>query len=410
MPSPLKGVRVIDLTSVVFGPLATQILGDLGADVIKIESPEGDSTRYTGPARSKDMAALFMGANRNKRSVVLDLKQESGRKILWRLVDTADVFVHSMRPQKIEKLGFSFPAVHKRNKRVVYAGLHGYRDGGEYSGKPAYDDIIQGQSGIATLMVDVAGEPRYAPTIIADKTCALAAAYAINAALFSRERTGTGEFVEVPMFETMAAFVFTEHLFGHAFVPPEGPLGYSRVLDPWRKPYPTRDGFICMMAYTDPQWAKFWVAVDRPEMARDPRFQTMGDRSRYIGDLYRIAGGSLLSKTTDEWLRLFELDEIPAARIASLDDLFGDPHLRGVDFFRFVDHPSEGPIVVTDQPAKFGGEQAMMNRLQPKLGEHTIEVMRELGMPEESIRDSLRSGAAFDPKTASNVSREMMRS
>lgn len=410
MPSPLQGVRVIDLTSVVFGPLATQIMGDLGADVIKVESPEGDSTRYTGPSRSKDMSALFMGANRNKRSIVIDLKQARGRDLLWNLVDTADVFVHSMRPQKIEKLGFGFSSIHKRNKRVVYAGLHGYRNGGEYSGKPAYDDIIQGQSGIAALMVDVAGEPRYAPTIMADKTCALAAVYSIIAALYSREKSGVGEFVEVPMFETMAAFVLTEHLFGHTFVPPRGPLGYSRVLDPWRRPYQTSDGYICMMAYTDPQWAKFWVAVERPDMASDGRFQTMASRSDNIGELYRIAGESLLHKTTADWLSVFERDEIPAARIASLSDVFNDPHLRSVDFFRFVDHPTEGPIVVTDQPARFGGRQAQFSRFQPKLGEHSVEVLREIGVSEKSIQELLISGATLDGAVKDEASKEVMQS
>src|SRR5580692_11448380 len=215
MPGPLAGIRILDLTSVVAGPLATQTLADMGADVIKIESPDGDTTRYTGPARSPDMAALFMGLNRGKRSLVLDLKQKPAAAVLWRLIEKADVFLHSMRPQKIERLGFNHKTVCARNSRLVYAAIHGYRDGGPYSGQPAYDDVIQGQSGVAALMAEVSGAPRYAPTILADKTTALSLSGAVCAALFARERTGRGQFVEIPMFEQMVSFVLGEHLFGH---------------------------------------------------------------------------------------------------------------------------------------------------------------------------------------------------
>jgi crotonobetainyl-CoA:carnitine CoA-transferase CaiB-like acyl-CoA transferase len=293
MSGPLSDIRVIDLTSVVFGPLTTQILGDMGADIVKVEGPEGDTTRYTGPARSSDMAALFMGINRSKRSLVLDIKQQRAKEALWRLIDGADVFVHSMRPQKIEALGFGPEAVMKRNPRIIYAGLHGYLNGGPYSRQPAYDDVIQGQSGIAALMAEVTGEPRYIPLIIADKTCAIAAVGAISAALFARERTGRGQFVEVPMFETMVYFVLAEHLYGHTFIPPEAPLGYTRLLVPWRRPYKTKDGYICMLAYTDPQWRKFWKAVGKPELADDPRFVDLANRSKNIAALYKIAGESL---------------------------------------------------------------------------------------------------------------------
>src|SRR5580700_4381008 len=237
MTGPLSGVRVLDLTSVVAGPLATQTLGDMGADVIKIESPDGDTTRYTGPARSPDMAALFMGLNRSKRSLVLDLKQAAAADALWRLIATADVLVHSMRPQKIERLGFGHQAVCARNPRIVYAAIHGYREGGPYSRQPAYDDVIQGQSAVAALMAEISGEPRYAPTILADKTTALALVGGISAALYAREKTGRGQFVEVPMFESMVSFVLAEHLFGHCFVPPVGELGYTRVTGSWRRPY-----------------------------------------------------------------------------------------------------------------------------------------------------------------------------
>jgi crotonobetainyl-CoA:carnitine CoA-transferase CaiB-like acyl-CoA transferase len=400
MSGPLSGFRVVDLTSVVFGPMATQILGDMGADIIKVEGPEGDTTRYTGPARSRDMAALFMGMNRNKRSVVLDVKKQGAKDALWKLIESADVFVHSMRPQKIEALGFSPEAVLKRCPRVVYAGLHGYLNGGPYSGRPAYDDVIQGQSGIASLMTGVAGEPRYVPLIIADKTCALAASNAITAALLARERTGRGQFVEIPMFETMAFFILAEHLYGHTFVPPEAPLGYTRLLAPWRRPYRTKDGHICMLAYTDPQWVKFWETVGKPELQQDPRFVNLAKRSQNIAELYRIAGESLLGKTTDEWLAIFQDLDIPCARIASLDEVFNDPHLAAVGLFQKATHPTEGEIVMTQLPLRFSDTKVSIDRMQPKFGEHSREILREVGYSERDVRALIESGCAIEGASA----------
>jgi crotonobetainyl-CoA:carnitine CoA-transferase CaiB-like acyl-CoA transferase len=379
MAGPLSGVRVLDLTSVVFGPLATQLLGDMGANVIKIESPDGDTTRYTGPARSPDMAALFMGINRSKRSLVLDLKLTEAKDALWRLIDGADVFIHSMRPQKIEKHGFGHQAVCARNPRIIYVGLHGYRNGGPYSGQPAYDDVIQGQSGVAALMSAVAGEPRYAPTILADKTCALSTAGAVSAALYAREKTGRGQFVEIPMFESMVSFVLCEHLFGHVFSPPMGALGYTRVLGTWRRPYKTKDGYLCMMAYTELQWRKFWSLVGKPEVCADPRFVNIAARSRHVVALYELAGACLTDKSTDEWLELLRDLEIPSARVSSLDDLLDDPQLAAVGFFKHATHPTEGEIMLTDLPVRFSDTAVTTERLQPRLGEHSIEVLREAG-------------------------------
>jgi crotonobetainyl-CoA:carnitine CoA-transferase CaiB-like acyl-CoA transferase len=405
MAGPLSGLRVVDLTSVVFGPLATQILGDMGAEVIKVEAPEGDTTRYTGPARSRDMAALFMGLNRSKRSLVLDLKKPGARDALWRLIDGADVFVHSMRPQKIEALGFSSDAVLARNPRIVYAGLHGYLNGGPYSGQPAYDDVIQGQSGIASLMSGVAGEPRYVPLIIADKTCALAASNAISAALLARERTGRGQFVEVPMFETMAFFVLAEHLYGHTFVPPEAPLGYTRLLAPWRRPYKTKDGYVCMLAYTDPQWRKFWPAVGKPELASDPRFVDLASRSKNIAELYRLAGEALGDRSTDAWLPIFQELDIPCARISTLEEVFDDPHLAAVGLLERAVHPTEGEIVMTQLPFRFSETQASIARLQPKFGEHSREILREAGFSEGEVQSLVDEGCTIDGAAALNAAR-----
>jgi crotonobetainyl-CoA:carnitine CoA-transferase CaiB-like acyl-CoA transferase len=394
MPGPLDGIRVLDLTSVVLGPLATQTMGDLGADVIKIEAPAGDTTRYTGPARSDDMAALFMGLNRNKRSLVLDLKIPSARDALWRLIDGADVFIHSIRPQKIARLGFGHEDVLARNGRIIYAGVHGYGSAGPYAGAPAYDDVIQGQSGSADLMARLTGEPRYMPTIMADKTCALVAAYSIMAALYEREKSGRGQFIEIPMFETMTAFNMAEHLFGHSFEPPEGPMGYSRVLAPWRRPYATRDGHVCMLAYTDEQWRRFWGEVGRPELITDPRFDNLSNRSDNIEELYRIAGECLTDRTTADWLERLRRLDIPSAPITTLEELADDEHLRAVGFFKQADHPTEGKIVLPDIPVQFDRTAGAINRLQPKLGQHSIEVLRELGLSENEIDRMLADGAS----------------
>ncbi|UPK29928.1 CoA transferase [Bradyrhizobium sp. 195] len=257
MSGPLDGIRILDLTTVILGPYATQILADMGADVVKVETPEGDSTRYTGPGRSADMAALFMGVNRNKRSIVLNLKKPEALEALYALIDQADVLVHNMRPQKATKLGLSSDRILARNPKIVFAGLYGYREGGAYSGRPAYDDVIQAQCGLASLMADADGRPKFAPTVIADKTCALAGAYSILAALLKRERTGKGGIVEMPMFETMASFVLVEHLYGKMFQDEDWHSGYTRLLNPWRRPHETKDGYIAVMAYSDVQWRRF---------------------------------------------------------------------------------------------------------------------------------------------------------
>jgi len=343
-----------------------------------------------------------MGLNRNKRSLVLDLKQKSACDALWKLIDGADVFLHSIRPQAIARLGFGHEAVLARNGRMVYAGIHGYRDGGPYAGAPAYDDVIQGQSGSADLMARLTGEPRYLPTILADKTCALVAAYSVMAALVERERSGQGQFVEIPMFETMVAYNMTEHLYGHTFDPPLSPMGYPRVLAPWRRPYKTSDGYVCMLAYVDVQWKKFWAEVGRPEMADDPRFRTLSDRSDNIAELYRIAGDCLGGRTTEEWLRTFRALDIPCAAIATLEEVESDPHLESVGFFRKMEHPTEGDIVVPDIPVRFSRTEAAVARLQPKFGQHSLEILREAGLSEDDLRALLDSGATRDGQTAGN--------
>lgn len=393
MPGALDGIRVLDLTSVVLGPLATQTMGDMGADIVKIEGPAGDTTRYTGPKRSADMSALYMGLNRNKRSIVLDLKQGAAKDALWRLIDTADVFLHSVRPQAMERLGFGAEAVCTRNPRIVYAGIHGFRMDGPYAGRPAYDDVIQGLSGSADLMARLVGEPRYMPTIMADKTCGLVTVNAVLAALLEREKSGEGQFVEIPMFETMVAFNMADHIFGHAFDPPEGPMGYSRVLTPSRRPYKTADGFICLLAYTDNQWVRFWKEVGRPELKDDPRFDSLASRAENIEAVYSLAADFIAMRSTAEWLETLPGLEIPCGEIVELENIPDDPHLQSVGFFRSEIHPTEGNITLPDTPVQFSRTPASIGRLQPKLGEHSIEILREVGLGEDEIKDMLASGA-----------------
>jgi crotonobetainyl-CoA:carnitine CoA-transferase CaiB-like acyl-CoA transferase len=376
---PLEGVRVVDLSSVVLGPYASQNLADYGADVIKVEPPEGDSTRDTGPSTEAGMGAIFLGVNRGKRSVVLDLKQARDREALHALVATADVLMHSIRPQKLAAIGLDPGELMARHPRLVYAGLHGFGEDGPYGGKPAYDDIIQGMAGGAALMQLQSGDPRYFPTIAADKTCALVATHAILAALFARERTGRGSYVEVPMFETMASFNLVEHFYGHHFTPPLADCGYPRVLAAHRRPYRTRDGFVCVMPYTDAHWRRFFLECGRQDAADDPRFTGMAERTRNIAALYALAAELLLIRTTQEWLQACERLEIPAARVNGLDELERDPHLQATGFFRTLHDPAMGDLRFPGPPVRID-RQPLPVRMAPRLGEHTDEVLAAIGI------------------------------
>lgn len=381
---PLSGLRILDLTTTVFGPYTTQILGDFGADVIKIEAPGGDTLRNVEPSRNPGMGAVFLGTNRNKRSVLLDLKQEPARDALWRLVDGADAFVHNMRPRKISELGFGAQAVMARNKRIVYADLLGYLPEGPYGGRPAYDDVVQGECGFAATFAARDGAPILAPSVIVDKNAGLIAANGILAALMKRERSGKGVHVQTGMFEGLVAYNLVEHQYGTIFSPPEGPPGYPRVLSANRKPFPTKDGYICMLPYTDRQWRNFWNIAGRPEMADDDRFATMRARSKNIDTIYGEAGKILVEKTSDEWLALLSQADIPAGRVNDFDDLRADPHLNAIGFYRAYDHPSEGALEVPDTAYRFDGEKLPVHRHHPRLGEHTREVLLEAGvLPDE---------------------------
>jgi crotonobetainyl-CoA:carnitine CoA-transferase CaiB-like acyl-CoA transferase len=376
---PLEGVRILDLSTVVLGPYASQILADYGADVIKIETPEGDSTRRTGPSTETGMGAIFLGVNRGKRSIVLDLKSVAGREALTRLIDTADVLMHSIRPQKLAAIGLDPATVMARNPRLVYAGLHGFVEDGPYGGMPAYDDIIQGLSGGAALMELQTGTPQYFPTIAADKTSGLVAAHAILAALFKRERTGKGAFVEVPMYETMVAFNLVEHFYGLHFDPALSGPGYPRLLNPWRRPYKTTDGYLCAMPYTDQHWRRFFTEAGESAFAADPRFTDIAARTRNIAALYEIAGKIIATRSTSTWLDIFNRLEIPASKMNRLEDLQEDEHLRATGFFEKIHDPGMGDLVFPGVPVKFDDARPPV-RMAPRLGEHTAEVLAQIGM------------------------------
>jgi crotonobetainyl-CoA:carnitine CoA-transferase CaiB-like acyl-CoA transferase len=384
---PLAGVRVIDLTVNVLGPLATQILGDLGADVIKIETPRGDPNRDTGPARNAGMSAMHMNVNRNKRSVTLNLKSPDALETLMQLIETADVFVHSMRPAAAERLGVGYEAVAKRNPRIVYAFGPGYRQDGPHRDYPAYDDVVQGESGIAGLMGQVNGEPRFYPTVIIDKFCGYVLASSVGMALFSRERTGKGQQVQVPMFETILSFNYLEHLWGAAFDPPLEPgVGYVRLLTTHRRPYPTKDGYICVLAVNDEQWKRILPALGRPDLIKDPRFATTSERVKHYDELYGIVGEQLKLRTTADWHDLLDREDIPNGPMRTLQELLHDPYLEETGFFRRYQHPSEGAALTTGVPIHFSQTPAnALRRPPPRLGEHTTEVLAELGLTEADI-------------------------
>ena len=391
----LDGVRILDLTSVVFGPYASQILADYGADVIKVEAPDGDSTRRTGPAQEPGLAAIFLGLNRNKRSIVLDLKQAAARQALLTMVDQADVLMHSMRPAKMVALGLDPATLCARNPRLVYAGLYGFGEGGAYDGRPAYDDIIQGLSGFADLADRQTGTPRYLPTVAADKTCGLIAAHAILAALFQRSRTGVGQQLEVPMFESMASFALVEHYYGRHLADEPGDAGYPRVLTPWRRPCQTANGHVCLMPYTDAHWRNFFIAAGRPDLAEDARYADIAARTRHIETLYELLAGIVAGQDTAYWLALCERLEIPAAPVNRLQDLETDPHLQSVDFFVPLESASGSRYRFPRNPVRLQHSH-VPPAMPPRLGEHTLAVLRQAGLAEADIAALVQTGAARD--------------
>ena len=382
---PLAGVRVIDLTQVVLGPFATQVLGDLGADVIKVESPAGDQTRQIGPSRTPGMGSYYANLNRNKRSVVLDLKRQPAMDALWRLIEGADVFVHNMRIGAMQRLGLGYAAVAARNPRIVYACATGFRQGSAMQESPAYDDLIQGISGMASLNAGPDCAPRYFPTVVADKVTGHVLASMIGMALFHRERTGQGQEVHVPMLETMLNFMLVEHFWYATLGEPEKGMGYPRMLTPYRRPFATKDGYLCVIAVSDAQWRTIFSAIGRPALIDDPRYGSIYARAQNVEEVYAILAEGLLQRTSAEWSELFTAADIPNGPANSLPDLMTDAYLKETGFFATAQHPREGRVTVTAVPPAFSASPGAVRRLWPALGEHTEEVLREAGLSDADI-------------------------
>lgn len=395
MSGPLDGVRILDLTSVLMGPFASQVLGDLGADVIKVESPAGDVVRGIGPMRHPHMGGGFLHVNRNKRSIALDLKQPAAIEVLLRLAADCDVLMFNVRPQAMARLGLTYEALSKANPRIIFVALVGYGEGGPYAGMPAYDDLIQGLIGLPSLIAQIGdGTPRYVPLAFVDRAVGMSAANAISAALYRREKSGIGQSIEIPMFETMVPFVLGEHMGGKTFVPNEGSMGYARQLAPERTPFATSDGHVCVVIYNDKQWRSFFALMDRlDEFESDPRFADIGSRTRHIGALYALVAEVMRTRSTAEWLALLPKSDIPAVRLHSLESLMDDPHLDAVGYFRTVQHASEGAVVSMAIPGRWSESRPEVRRGAPRLGEHTAEILAEAGFGDEQLSRLQAAGA-----------------
>lgn len=399
MSGPLTGITVVDLTTVVMGPYATQILGDLGATVIKIEAPGGDNVRHVGPMKHRGMGHMFLHLNRNKKSVVLDLKQPAGREALLRIAAGADVLIYNIRPQAMQRLRLGYADVAAVNPRIIYVGAYGFGQQGPYAARPAYDDLIQGMTGMPWLMQQSgAAEPRYMPATLADRIVGLHAVYAVTTALYHRERTGEGQSVEVPMFECMSQMILGDHFGGRTFEPPVGAAGYARVLAPQRKPFRTRDGYVCVLMYNDKQWQNFFQLIDREDLYRsDPRFNSHENRSARIDEVNAFVAGEMLKRTTADWLSALLAADIPAARMNSIDEVIDDEHLTATGFIHTEEHPSEGTLRTTGTATQWSRTVPAPQCGAPRLGEHGAEVLRTAGYGDEQVRALAAAGVTALP-------------
>lgn len=395
---PLQGVRVVDLTTVMLGPFCTQILGEMGAEVIKIETPDGDVNRWTGESRSPGMSTGQLIKGRNKRSIVLDLKIVEAREAFEKLIKTADVFVHNIRPKAASRLAIDYETIAELNPSIIYASATGFGEAGPFADKPAYDDLIQGASGIASLYGKVTGTPRYIPSVMADKTTGLFLSNYISMALFHKERTGEGQKLHVPMYETFTAFVISEHMQGQTFVPATGPAGYTRMLTVHRKPYETMDGFVCVVPYTQKHWMNFLTLVGKQNLIEDPRFSSQTERTKNIDALYEIVSDSMKTRTTSDWLITLTDADIPAGPMNSPEDLFDCPHLDAVGMFPEIEHPTEGRIKHIKVPVTFSKTPGGLYRHSEKLGESTHAVLSELGFSKAEIINLQNTGATTPKK------------
>jgi crotonobetainyl-CoA:carnitine CoA-transferase CaiB-like acyl-CoA transferase len=402
LTGPLAGVRVVDLTTVLMGPSATLMLADLGADVLKIETPEGDATRMIGPRGAEQMGPLFLGLNRNKRSLVLDLKKPQGREVFLKLVASADVLAYNVRPKGMERLRLSYEDVAAINPRIIYVGMVGYSQRGRYAPWPAFDDLIQAAIGLPAMLAESGdGEPRFVPLNIADRSVGLYAFGVISSALYAREKTGSGQRIDVPMFETMVPYMLGDHLYGEKYVPAQGGYGYPRLLAKARKPYRTRDGHISCAMYTDEHWRRFLDIAGRGElMESDPRFSNQTNRTVHIAELYDLVQEVMRTKSTTEWHALLTAADIPVSPVHTFETLLKDPHLRDIGFFREEKHPSLGGIRETAVPSEWHGTVPSSYRPPPRLGEHSVQILREAGYGDRQIGELLGDGVTYQAPDA----------
>lgn len=393
----LKGVTVLDLSTVVFGPFASQMLADFGADVIKVESPDGDIFRAAAPARHRGMGAGYLNLNRNKRSISLDLKRPEGRAALDDLVREADVFLHNMRPRAIERLDLGYERLAALNPRLIYCGAVGFGSDGPYANDPAYDDVIQSMTGFAAMDTDPEAEPALIPTVLTDKIAGLYSVAGMLGALMSRERTGRGMAVEAAMFESLASFMLAEHLSGHVFDPPLGTLRYDRVTSPHRRPYRTADGYIATLPYSGKHWQKVLQVIGREDLAEAGWVRDDAARSERIGELYAVLAEAMPQRSTAEWLAELKRLDIPCGPVNRLEDLVADEHLQAVGFFQSAEHPSEGAITTLRQPLRFIDAPTRPDRPAPNLGGDGRAVLHEYGMDDTTIDALIAAGAMTLP-------------
>jgi len=396
--SALNGIRVLDLTAYLLGPFATQILGDMGADIIKVESHEGDIVRGIGPTRSPGMGGVFQQNNRNKRSIVLDLKQPAGRDALLRLATTADVFVYNVRPAAMARLGLSYEAMAAVNPGIVYVGAVGFGQDGPYAARPALDDLMQGMSGIAGLYARASGgEPRYIPMAMADRYTGTVLVNAILGALVHKLRTGQGQALEVPMFESLAQGVLGDHLMGHSFDPPLGPPGYPRHLSRDRRPFRTLDGWLCAFLISDGQWRAVLERLGQPELMQDPRFASLQARTEHSREVYAWLDATFRTRSTEQWLALLGEADVPAGPLHTLESLLEDPHLKAVGFFQRLEHPTEGTLVTLRPPSRWSRTPPEVRLPPPNLGEHSAELLAQAGYSEADVDALVAAGVTVAP-------------
>lgn len=392
--APLQGLRVIDMTTVLMGPLATQVLADYGADVVKVEPPEGDVMRHAGPSRTERMGPMYLSAGRNKRSIVLDIKQTAGREALLRLCEGAALFIHNVRPSAMTRAGLAYEDVKARNPSIVYLALVGYGSGGPYADRPAFDDIIQAESGVAGLPQRAgSAAPHFVPMVMADRITGLTAAHAALGALMMRERTGRGQAVEIPMFETLAEMVLGDHLGGETHVPATGGMGYNRLLTPNRRPFRTLDGHLAVTPYNDKQFRALFNAIGRgEEFDANPILNTQAARAKNYHAAYELLARIIETRDSAAWLALCREHEIPCAPVNSLEELLVDPQLQCGGFFEEVDHPTEGRIRLVHGNTRWSGADLATRRLPPRVGENSLEVLREAGYRDEEIARLVERG------------------